>query len=137
VAPIADRTSRRERLRHAPAVCGTGGACHPGGVSEHRSNPLTADPFSARAAPADTIPTCAYSLTSLPARPVDRFGETSKAQRDLRPFFASYVISLLLARLEVVVAENVVVALGAERGDVGGFVDAASLTLVFEQLLTA
>jgi hypothetical protein len=44
---------------------------------------------------------------------------------------------LLLARLEVVVAENVVVALGAERGDVGGFVDAASLTLVFEQLLTA
>jgi hypothetical protein len=64
-APIADRTSRRERFRHAPAVYGTDGACHLEGVWEHRSSPLIADRFSDRMAPADTIPPCANSPLSI------------------------------------------------------------------------
>ena len=76
-APISDRTSRRERFRYAPAVCGTDGACHLGGVWEHRSSPFIADRFSDRLAPADTIPPCANSPRSLTSLSFDSLGCSS------------------------------------------------------------
>lgn len=50
------RTSRGERSHYVPAVRGSDGACHLGGAWAHRRSLSTADRFSDRVAPADTIP---------------------------------------------------------------------------------
>src|SRR6188474_469157 len=60
------RTSRGERSHYVPTVRGGDGACNLGGGWAHRGSLSTADRFSDRVAPADTIP--AFRNLLLPPR---------------------------------------------------------------------